>query len=331
MTKEFDQENGYQKILVAIDFSPQSDAALNQAVWLARQSGARVVLAHAIPDIREAFCGTSYEGRLDFLYGDGNAFQREIRRHADAKMQEKVLSLNAVDLDIKFETLLGAPFVELTHAVQQEGHDLVVAGTRGMAAWTELFVGSTAKRLIRKCPSSVWIVKADNTAPPKVVLAATDFSDASFKAALQGLWIARQSGAAFHLLHVIDPTDIPEEVIAVIPDGGALEVQRTEYANQRLVAFLRSLPDDQSRIHVHLLSGTPSKEVGRMARQLNADLIAMGTVGRSGIKGLLLGNTADKVLGACDCSILTVKPDDFVSPIDPAFWPLHPESGKDLP
>jgi universal stress protein E len=57
-----------------------------------------------------------------------------------------------------------------------------------------------------------------------------------------------------------------------------------------------------------------------------ADVIAMGTVGRSGIRGMLLGNIAEKVLATCDCSILTVKPDDFVSPIQPAFWPLHPEN-----
>ena len=66
-----------------------------------------------------------------------------------------------------------------------------------------------------------------------------------------------------------------------------------------------------------------------MAQHLAADLIALGTVGRSGIKGLLLGNTAEKVLGTCDCSILTVKPDGFVSPIDPAFWPLHPDPRGD--
>lgn len=48
-----------------------------------------------------------------------------------------------------------------------------------------------------------------------------------------------------------------------------------------------------------------------------ADLIVIGTVGRSGIQGLLLGNTAEKVLDTCDCSIFTVKPDGFVSPIQP--------------
>jgi universal stress protein E len=58
---------------------------------------------------------------------------------------------------------------------------------------------------------------------------------------------------------------------------------------------------------------------------MKADLIAMGTVGRSGIQGVLLGNTAEKVLATCDASILTVKPAEFVSPIQPAFWKLHPE------
>jgi len=328
MTKISDGQDCYQKILVAIDFSPHSDAALNQAVWLARKCGAKVVLAHSIPDIREALCGTSYEGRLDFLYGEGNAFQREIRRHSDAKMQKKTQLLEAFDLDITFETLLGAPYVEITHAVQQEGYDLVLAGTRGMGIWTEFFLGSTAKRLIRKCPASVWIVKGEHLEPPKVVLAATDFSDVSFKAAMQGLSLARQSGASFHLLHVIESTDIPEDVISIIPVGGSLKLERTENAQKRLDSFVELLPNDQVKVNVHLVTGAPSKEVARIAHQLNADLIAIGTVGRNGIKGLLLGNTAERVLATCDCSILTVKPDDFVSPIGPAFWPLHPGSGK---
>ena len=55
-----------------------------------------------------------------------------------------------------------------------------------------------------------------------------------------------------------------------------------------------------------------------------ADLISIGTVGRSGVKGIVLGNTAERVLDTCDCSILTVKPDDYVSPIAKPTWPLHP-------
>lgn len=69
---------------------------------------------------------------------------------------------------------------------------------------------------------------------------------------------------------------------------------------------------------------TPWKEIQKVADQTPADLVAMGNVGPSGIKGLLLGNTAEKVLSICPCSLLTVKPDDFVSPIEPASWELHP-------
>ena len=104
----------------------------------------------------------------------------------------------------------------------------------------------------------------------------------------------------------------------------SLRREINEDATQRLEAFVQSLDTDRSRVHSHLSWGTPWKEICQAAQRLSVDLIVLGTVGRSGIKGVLLGNTAEQVLGTCDCSILTVKPDGFVSPIEPASWPLHP-------
>jgi universal stress protein E len=324
MTPETSCPGGYRRILVATDFSPHADSAVMQAVWLARKNGAAITLAHTLPDLRRAVHGTSYQARLDLLYGEGDVFQRELRQESDTKMRRMIANLHAIDLDVKFETLLGEPFVELTHAVQAEGYDLVLAGTRGLTAWEQFFVGSTAKRLIRKCPASVWIVKAEHVGPPRVVLAATDFSDVSFKAVAQGLWVAQQANAEFHLLHVIDSMDVPEDVISKIPQGSSLRNEINEEAKKRLDSLIESLRENGERIHRHLSWGTPWKDISRTAQHLKADLIAMGTVGRSGIKGVLLGNTAEKVLGSCDCSVLTVKPDGFVSPIQPAFWQLHP-------
>jgi nucleotide-binding universal stress UspA family protein len=261
-------KQGYERILVATDFSPYADAALKQAVWLARQTGARIVLAHTLPDLRRAVHGTSYQARLDLVYGEGDRFQRELRKDSDTKLRRMIVNSNAMDLDVKFETLLGEPFVELIHAVQAEGYDLVLAGTRGLAAWEEFFVSSTAKRLIRKCPAAVWIVKAEHAGPAKVVLAATDFSDVSFKAVTQGLWVAQQANAEFHLLHVMDSTDLPEDVISKIPQGSSLRQDITEDAEKRLDTLRESLQADRSRIQVHLSWGTPWKEVGRMAKDL---------------------------------------------------------------
>lgn len=315
---------GYQRILVGIDFSPSSEAAVKQATWLARQCDATITLAHTLPDLRRAVDSVSYQAKVDLFYGEGSVFQREVRRESDARMRRMIENLNAVDLVVNYETLLGAPYTEITYAVQQEGYDIVLVGTRGLAAWQRLFVGSTARRLIRKCPSSVWTVKAEHVGPPKSVLAATDFSEMSRRAVLEGLWVAQRASAQFHLLHVIDSEDVPEDIISRIPQGSSLRHEINEEAKRRFDEFVESLNTDPDQIQRHLSFGTPWQEIGRLALHLNVDLIALGTVGRSGIKGVLLGNTAEKVLNTCDCSILTVKPADFVSPIMPPFRPIHP-------
>lgn len=313
----------FRNLLVATDFSPHAQAALQQGVWLARRCPASLVLAHTRPNLKRVVHSASIKAKLDLLQGEGNLFQREVRQGSDAKLQRLIADLHAPDLAVKYETLLGEPFVEITHAVQQEGYDLVLTGTRGHSAWAEFFVGSTAKKLIRKCPASVWVVKAEHVGPPRVVLATTDFSDVSRKAVLQGLWVAEQAQADFHVLHVSESIDVPAELLEQLGDEETLRQEVHDENRQRLDEFVAGLPCEASRVHTHFCWGTAWSEIGRMARLLSVDLIAMGTVGRSGIQGLLLGNTAEKVLGTCDCSILTVKPDGFVSPIDPAFWPLH--------
>ena len=303
----------YRNILVAIDYSTYARAALKQAVWLARSCNAKLTLIHAAPDETRWIHANPV---LDVLH-DRVRDEFEVRENSGNRMRQMIADESAGDLDVNFTTQIGEPFVEIIHAVQKEGYDLVLAGTRGLANWEQFFVGSTAKRLIRKCPASVWIVHAENAGPPKVVLAATDFSEVSRKAVLEGLWIADRTGADFHLLHVIDSGDVPPDVISRIPHGSSLEQEIQEESQRRLDKFVESWETTHIRIQSHLIFGTPWKEIQRLAQQLSVDLIAIGTVGRSGIKGLLLGNTAEKVLDHCDCSLFTVKPDGFVSPIPP--------------
>ncbi|MCE3018254.1 MAG: universal stress protein [Pirellula sp.] len=314
-------ENGFQRILVAIDFSNHSEAAFLQAVWLARTQGASIVLVHTLPDLRQVAHRASALAKLDLLQGEGEIFQREVRQVTDAKMRQLIQKHRAEDLDIKVETLLGEPFVELIHAVQSEGYDLVLAGTRGMAGWQQFLVGSTAVRLIRKCPASVWVVKDEHIGPPKVVLTATDFSSVGWKAVKRGALIAKNAKAALHLLHVIDEGDIPKSLFDKKSRQDIIDS-----VEHRLYDGLESNGIDRDDVTLHLSTGTPWQEVARLSKHLSVDLIAMGTVGRNGIPGLLLGNTAEKVLSTCDCSILAVKPDNFVSPIEPASWPLHPST-----
>ena len=113
--------------------------------------------------------------------------------------------------------------------------------------------------------------------------------------------------------------------------GGPLRREINDGAQKLLEAFVESLDTDPAKVHLHLTWGTPWQEVDRLAQHLNIDLIALGTVGRSGLKGVLLGNTAERILSICNCSILAVKPADFVSPIGPFVRPLPSDSAEEAP
>ena len=65
----------------------------------------------------------------------------------------------------------------------------------------------------------------------------------------------------------------------------------------------------------HALKGLAHEVVTELTRTLSADLLVMGTVGRTGIPGFIIGNTAETIFGGIDCSVLAIKPAGFVSPV----------------
>lgn len=310
----------YKRILVATDFSPPAGAALHQAVWIATATGASVDLLHTIPSFQRlapSATGPDVGFQLDFLVNEGESLEdleAEAVRDAEVKLRRMIEQITD-PVVLRPAVQVGEAYAEITDSVLCEGYDLVLVGTRGLAPWEQFLVGSTAKRLIRNCPSSVWIVKAEHFAPPKTILAATDFSEASRKAVMQGLMIAEHADAIFHLLHVVDSNDVPEDLISHIPKGSSLKQEIIKEAAERLDEFVETLQIDRARIQTHLLWGNPWQEIQRAVKDHAVDLVVMGTVGRSGVAGLLLGNTAEKLLDICDCSILTSKPDNFRSPL----------------
>jgi nucleotide-binding universal stress UspA family protein len=322
-----DQFSGYKSILAATDFSAHALKALKRAVWIAEQSSKRLVVATVVADIRKAIHHTSYRSRIEFLEGNEEHFQRELRREADQKLKRQISRLGAKDIETTYETLLGEADQELIHSVQQEGYDLVVAGTRGHSALKRLVLGSTAKRLIRKCPASVWIVKNKEIAPPKSILAAVDLSDVSRRALEQAIWIAQRSGAQLHVLHVIESTGLRTDLLDLKVAGSSAKSLR-ELIEAEVTRNFQDFASAASQAGVtpnmHLLWGSPAPEAVRLASEHSTDLIVIGTVGRGGFEGMLLGNTVETVLAHCECDVLTVKPAGFVSPIKPAAWPLHP-------
>jgi nucleotide-binding universal stress UspA family protein len=317
----------FRKILVATDFSKSADAALMRGAWLAEKCRAELVVAHVLTDLRQAFIALPYAAKTELLYGDIEKFERALRADSQRQLAKSVRRQAKRSVTFKTETLLGKPDVALTHAVQQEGYDLVLLGTRGVTGLKRFFLGSTASRLIRECPASVWVVKAAHGWPLKRLLVGVDFSDVSRRALEHAGWLAAQANTILDVLHVIEIDDVfsgfkPRQREAVKESDVGRHIE--ENARQRLEEWCARLGLPASQLATHVVWGTGWKTISDRCRRWHSDLIVLGAVGRSGISGLLIGNTAEKVLNTCDCSVLTVKPLGFVSPIQPPAWELHP-------
>lgn len=307
----------FHKILVASDFSEYADAAFERAVELAQATAAELTVVHVLGHVAAAVPATSFEAHWKIPPADLKKAERRLRREADQRLTEQVEPGRTKVWKLRTETRVGIPFVEVIGMVEEKGFDLVVAGTRGLSGLKRVLVGSTAERLVRKCPCPVWIVKPGHDGPLRSILAPVDFSDVSGKSLKLAADLARLSDCRLDVLHVLSSSD---DVVR-FPDNAAhndLILLRQEVRRSvalRLSQFVgQHVPTDVA-VRERLAVGAPWQKISSAARRLHADLVVLGSVGRTGIPGFIIGNTAEKVLRYGDLSLLTVKPDGFVSPV----------------
>ncbi len=313
-----------EKIIVATDFSESAAAALQQALWIAERTGAEVAVVHVLSDLRGALLAMPSEERQQLLTGDIGRFEHALRADSAARLESLLAPLRGRGVSLRPVTLVGVPFLEIIYAVQKEGCDVLLVGTRGLSRLGRFFIGSTAERLVRKCPCPVWVVKAGSTGSLGSILVPVDFSDVCAKALKLSAILAGLSGARLTVLHVFD---VPAEVTLLLdinrdPTGTQIRRHRSKVkraAGEKLRAFVSQHVSQGVGAELQLARGEPASVITTWGRKVAADLVVMGSVVRTGIPGFVMGNTAEKVLRSCGRSVLTVKPDGFVSPVQPLF------------
>lgn len=227
----------------------------------------------------------------------------------------------------------GRRYLEAIYAVLRDDYDLVIKLAEE-PAWAGRFVSSDDMHLLRKCPCPVWMIQEKPPAEEAVVLAAVDFDPDVVEPEQQELnrkilsfasLIATFASAQLHIFHAWESpvagfaslwSDMPEESEKRILDG--------EYAVRRDLMtacdleLKEMLGDDTYEFlspRTRLIHGTPEEHIPGYAEKIGADIVVMGTVGRTGIPGLIIGNTAEDVLQQLRCSIVAVKPNGFCSPV----------------
>lgn len=150
--------------------------------------------------------------------------------------------------------------------------------------------------------------------PVRTIVYPTDYSRLSEYAFQLACALARDYRALLIVMHVKPPPVLMAELPALPPQSESNETMKQELA--------RYQPDDASiRVEHYLLEGDPASEIVRLAMGHQADLIVMGTHGRTGLSRLLVGSVAEVVLRKAPCPVLTIK----MPPLEGE--PIRPQSG----
>jgi len=284
------------------------DASLRCAFDLARRLGARLTLA-----------GAAEQPSLDLLHASGLPPERLARivRESEGDALEALRTRFGADARIALRTLEGASVAAVLREVQEGGHDLVIVPAPETPGLVGRILPGAALQLLRRCPCPVWLLRASSGGIRRIG-AAVDADpegdryglDRSILAAAFAL--ADACGASVDVLHAL--LVHPSEAM-LRGRGGMSEAQvealvarsraRTETTLRALVAA--EAPPGVAVVQ-HVLPGAPGRVVADYAKEAQLDVLVLGTVGRTGIAGLLLGNTAEEIVQRVECSILAVKP-----------------------
>jgi len=236
--------------------------------------------------------------------------------------------------EITLQVTVGKSYLEIIRHVARTGCDFVVKTAEPLEGIDRFLFASTDQHLLRKCPCPVWLQTEAAPKRPKRVLAAVDLDvpDAPEPETLRvlnrrvldaALVIAGGHDAEVIVLHAWDA--IGEGMIWAFSNERDARLSAEHYVNEILVArqkaMDRLLSEVRNDIGLHpalapvLRRGTPEMVIREQACELGADVVVMGTVARTGLSGVFIGNTAENIINSLECSVLAVKPDGFVSPL----------------
>ncbi|HTM52604.1 MAG TPA: universal stress protein [Pirellulales bacterium] len=135
----------------------------------------------------------------------------------------------------------------------------------------------------------------------KKILFATDFSPASDAALRYATALARDSAALLLIAHV---EEVPTPYL-----GGEMYFTQPEYPNPEIRKMLEAVvpPDKNVRYEHRLVMGIAADDIARLAEEEKADLIVIGTHGRTGLSRVLMGSVAESVMRMATCPVLTIK------------------------
>ncbi len=290
------------RVAVGIDFSDESEVALDHAAMIARRVRAHMILIHVLPLPAHLVEDSSY----DPLFR-GNTLTAELtgRQRADAGDLLQEMAGRCRDLGTSCEPLLidDNPSDGLARAAEEVGADLLVLGSHGRSGLKRVLLGSVAERAVRLCRRDALIARGPVPEQDgyRRVVVGSDFSSHADSA----LRIALELAAPNATIEIVHSWQAP-----ILPAGvpvGPVRADIEKNVAQSGSRLLARLPDLAGRATFTPVESPPADGLVARAAEIGADLVAVGSHGRRGVKRWLLGSIAEATIRHAPCSILVAR------------------------
>ncbi len=290
-------------ILVATDLTTFSEPALVRGRAHAEATGGALVVCHVIPDVmRHHPLFATRDANDTVMAGDLTKKAAELV----AEQVGRVLRLSVDDYRIVIET--GRAEDEIVRISEEEQAALVVIGAKPREG-SERILGHVAERVVRYAHSSVLIARAH--AATGKILVATDFTEGGTPALKLGGELVTKLAVDGTLLHVVQLPSESSALSAVSSALGSPWIPPTQTAIESLESLGRSTLEGLAKqygfTHVAQVEGTPAEVIVARAEAMGAEMILMGSRGRTGLARLVLGSTAEKVIRTSSMSVLVAR------------------------
>jgi len=310
----------YQNILVVIDPTTDEQKALKRTIELASK------ISVSNPELQLNI--TAFFSIFDFSYEMTTILssgERDSMREMVIKEKQKWLDelISTTNTSIKINSKVvwhNRPFEAIIKQVIENKYDLVIKGTHQHDKFKSVVFTPTDWHILRKCPCAVLLVKEHEWPQQGNILAALNVgSDESEHVSLnntiteQAKGIAQLINANVHLVNSYPGT--PVNIAIEIPEFDASEYNSAMQAHHKKAMATHAKNFDIPLTNTYVEEGLPEAIIEQTALKIDAELVILGTVGRTGISAALIGNTAEHVIDLLNCDVLALKPEGYISPL----------------
>ncbi|MEO8874034.1 MAG: universal stress protein [Polyangiaceae bacterium] len=289
-----------KRIFVATDFSESSDEALRQAHRTSLVTGAKIAVCHVLPDLL----------RINTLFPQRNESAVVQAASIEAKIRDVLSSQIArcmPRVEVEMFVILGVDYAEIVRSAENWAADLIVVGNAGRSGVSS-HLGHVAELVTRHAHCATLVARP--TTSQGAVLVATDLSDPAMPAVAAGAEQARLHGAKLVVMHAIDFASVAVSIEEIVIDmmksttSWNLDDEVRRLIDEHLG---KALTRCEAVGETMIVQGSAASAIVSCADQLNAQLLVVGTRGRTGLVRLLLGSVAERVIRTAACPVLAVR------------------------